>query len=487
VVGDKPVRPAWFDTEKDNWDARQHDEFNQWKAEARDWYTRRKLNRESFGRVYTALRQAREFAEFKSIYFVHFADTRGRLYCVGSGLSTQGTDLQKALLEFETAKVITTHGQAEWFLRHGANTYGVDKVSRADQLTWVKDHHDAILGCAEHPLDAEFWRNADSPFRFLAWCFEYAAWGGVGVSESRLPIGMDGTCNGLQHFAALLRDPLGARAVNLLPAERPQDVYSEVARATLHRIERAPADEHGYRLGWLTLGIARAVMKRPVMTTPYGVTRRTATAYIADDYLGSLPSTPWPRRRHIDAANWLMEHGWPAIGDVVVSARKGMDWLSKAARKAVVARGGVVLEWRTPSGFRAHQSYATLDTVRIDTMVYGHRQIRVGVEADTPDLSRHKAGMAPNFVHSMDAAHLHRTTARCAEEGISVMMIHDDYSTHAADCPRLAAILREEFVSMYQERDPLAEFFEDHPVAGPPPPRGSLDISVVKDSLYFFN
>ncbi len=42
----------------------------------------------------------------------------------------------------------------------------------------------------------------------------------------RLPLVLqDGTCNGLQHYAALARDSGCGAAVNLLPADRPQDVY----------------------------------------------------------------------------------------------------------------------------------------------------------------------------------------------------------------------------------------------------------------------
>lgn len=40
----------------------------------------------------------------------------------------------------------------------------------------------------------------------------------------------DGSCNGLQHYAALGRDVIGATSVNLLPCEEPQDVYSGVAQ-----------------------------------------------------------------------------------------------------------------------------------------------------------------------------------------------------------------------------------------------------------------
>src|SRR3546814_17064020 len=57
---------------------------------------------------------------------------------------------------------------------------------------------------------------------------------------SRIPVALDGSCSGLQHFSAMLRDEEGGAAVNLLPAERPQDVYKgvvvraqEMADATL--------------------------------------------------------------------------------------------------------------------------------------------------------------------------------------------------------------------------------------------------------------
>lgn len=39
----------------------------------------------------------------------------------------------------------------------------------------------------------------------------------------------DGSCNGLQHYAALGRDSVGAASVNLVPSDVPQDVYSSVA------------------------------------------------------------------------------------------------------------------------------------------------------------------------------------------------------------------------------------------------------------------
>ena len=43
------------------------------------------------------------------------------------------------------------------------------------------------------------------------------------------PVHQDGSCNGLQHYAALGRDQIGAESVNLYPSDTPQDVYSNVA------------------------------------------------------------------------------------------------------------------------------------------------------------------------------------------------------------------------------------------------------------------
>ena len=47
---------------------------------------------------------------------------------------------------------------------------------------------------------------------------------------SRLPVQIDGSCNGLQHYAALGRDLDGGFSVNLLPSDRPQVRRDDAAR-----------------------------------------------------------------------------------------------------------------------------------------------------------------------------------------------------------------------------------------------------------------
>ena len=70
-----------------------------------------------------------------------------------------------------------------------------------------------------------WWQEADSPWQLLAVCFDLRAALSSGNPEtymSRIPVHQDGSCNGLQHYAALGRDESGGRAVNLLPVDKPQ-------------------------------------------------------------------------------------------------------------------------------------------------------------------------------------------------------------------------------------------------------------------------
>ena len=84
---------------------------------------------------------------------------------------------------------------------------------------------------AKDPLADLWWaKEASSPFQFLAFCFEWAGWIEHGDGfVSNLPISADGSCNGLQHFAAMLRSTTTGKEVNLVPNDDPQDIYQKVA------------------------------------------------------------------------------------------------------------------------------------------------------------------------------------------------------------------------------------------------------------------
>ena len=73
--------------------------------------------------------------------------------------------------------------------------------------------------------DCRWWQQAEKPWEILAACREVRdalATGNPAEFVSWLPVQIDGSCNGLQHYAALGRDLEGGRSVNLLPCDKPQ-------------------------------------------------------------------------------------------------------------------------------------------------------------------------------------------------------------------------------------------------------------------------
>ena len=69
------------------------------------------------------------------------------------------------------------------------------------------------------------WLDADSPWQLLAVAkdlTEALRSGDPEAYASRLPVHQDGSCNGLQHYAALGRDAWGGTAVNLTYKPVPQ-------------------------------------------------------------------------------------------------------------------------------------------------------------------------------------------------------------------------------------------------------------------------
>lgn len=124
--------------------------------------------------------------------------------------------------------------------------------------------------------------------------------------------------------------------------------------------------------------------------------------------------------------------------------------------------------------------------------------IRATLHKPTGELDVHKqaSAMAPNFIHSMDATALRMTLNACAEVGITdFAAVHDSYGTHVENYAQMNTILREQFVKMYTEQDPLANLLAmakhsltEQEAANLPalPERGNLDLELVKHADFFF-
>lgn len=470
------------------------EQFDEWKAEARVVHTMERERVSKCFQVVRVLRLAREYAEYEKFWYVYQCDFRGRIYATVSGMSPQGPDFAKSVLRFANGKPLSRTG-VKWLAIHGANCFGEDKVSYEERVAWVEKNSSHIERVANDPMSqTDFWGAADKPWQFLAFCFEWARYKKEGPKMiSHLPIGLDGSCNGLQNFSAMLQDSIGGAATNLIPANVPSDIYKEVAKVCTTKLRELDDDLSKQIVAYCdTLPdktLPRGLPKKPVMTLPYGSTQQSCRESIYR-YLADELADAFPKDQRFKLSVHLTPILWASIGEVVVAARQAMDWIQTCASK--VAKANQPLVWWTPIGFPVLQDRRKVVVRRVKTELAGQCLLRVGESGTQMDVIKNKLGSSPNFVHSMDSCHLMLTCTKAVEYGVTdFAFIHDDYGTHAADTDTLHQAIREAFVELYRDNDPLTDFKifnEDR--AGiklpNPPPRGSLNLDQIIDSDYFF-
>lgn len=487
-----PNKPLDIDTNEEA--------LKEWKRKAKHIHNFNNRNLSKVVSVAHKLWIADKFANEEEFYYVWTLDWRGRAYPLGTFVNPQSDDSGKALLEFAEGKPLGEYG-VKWLAIQLANTWGNDKVAFADRVQWAQDNTPEILAYAMDPLANRGWMDADSPFCFLAACFEWLGFTMSGESHiCNLPIQADGSCNGLQNFSAMLKDEVGGKATNLVPGDKPQDIYALVAAEANKIIDKDFL--RGVPEAAVFVGkVDRKLTKRNTMTLPYSVTKYGMKDQLAEEF-----------RKMADAGNPIDFQGLPdyqcaiylagvnyeAIGKVVVAARQAMDWLKEVA--TIAASDGLPVVWTNPAGMPVQQAYMETSGKRVRVAV-GGKLVNFFIQVEGKHINRRKqsSGIAPNFVHGCDAGHMMLTINKCLELGITdYSFIHDSFGTHACDMDDLSNMLREAFVEQYSEdvlgrfrdeiveqllRSGASELVEKIP---PLPSKGSLDLEAVKDSEYFF-
>lgn len=485
-----PTKPRWLDgqiKEKDM-SRDQLAEFKQWKRATAEWHTTKKIRARCNNRVNEAIKVARLMGN-SAFHFVWQYDYRGRSYATTRGISPQGSDMQKALMmAAEGLPMGDDPETAYWFKIAGANRFDHDKLTLDERAAWVDDNHEELMAMADDPLTHTAWMDVDKPFTAIAWVFEYAHWQRDPAGfYTHLPLGQDGSCNGLQHYSAMLRDEIGGAAVNLTPSNSRKDIYGIVAVETLPIVRASDEDRVGSRRKWLQHGMNRSLVKRSVMTLPYAATRFSMADFIYEDYIAKGKAPEFEGQEGRVSATWLSYRVWDAIGKVVVKAREAMEWLQAGSEEILAAHpAGVV--WKAPDGFTVRQQYSKQKFVRVACKITEGPRIFVKLAVpdgeDAPeDPRRHKQGVAPNFIHSMDGAHLTRVVN--AFPGF-LAVVHDDFGCLAPLVPQLHRVLRDTLVEQYETSDPLGDLASRYSLA-PPPVAGNLDLGDIRKSLYCFD
>jgi DNA-directed RNA polymerase, mitochondrial len=496
-------------------------------------------------------------AEHEAFYLPHSLDFRGRTYAVPY-FNHQRSDHMKALFRFADAVPLGPEG-GDWLMIHLANCGDFKlpngkKVSKEPfdvRIAWVRENEGAILMAARDPQgEYEFWSQADSPFCFLQACFEYDAWMRSGFSEdfpSTIAGAADGSCSGLQHYAAIMRSEDEAHHVNLVPRDTVGDIYQIVAEAAVPSLKLAAGrgeivSVDGVNIPQLILdnGFGRSEVKRNVMTYFYGSGKfgmrdqhmeDTMRPWADKVALGEASVHPYQveverenkttgeKTRNLDGgyscAQVMAAHTYQAVVTVAPMADEAASWIQHVA--ATLAHEGLSMIWRTPTGMPVVQRYSEYTSKVINMWLYD-RKVMVPTGNDKTDAEgnvlsrlqllireaptkrvekkRMRSASSPNNVHSMDGSHLHRSVAMGWKAGIRhFAMIHDSFGTHLGNMALFSRIIREAFVSIYENYCPLAELDrqarevlspEGAEKLKPIPAKGKLDLNLVKSSLYAF-
>ncbi|CAO3597864.1 unnamed protein product [Absidia cylindrospora] len=424
-----------------------------------DWVTRVKQEKNYHSLrcdVNYKVETARAFLNLP-MYFPHNMDFRGRAYPMPPTLNHFGNDLCRGLLCFDEAKPLGESGW-RWLKIHMANLYGYDKHSFKEREGFTVKNMNNLLDSVDNPMTGrKWWLEAESPWQCLSACFEVAAAvrsGNPLEFESRLPVHQDGTCNGLQHYAALDGDLAGARA---------HDLVNELVEK-----EAAQGNEHAK----LLVGkISRKVVKQTVMTYVYGVTYVGARNQI-ESRLKERNDMP-PDRTYALAGYLTKKVLFSSLGEMFNGARNIQDWLTDSAwriarsvPKETLQETGILpfdspeqerrfikhvenekkkkkrtksfsarnpsenqmtsVIWTTPLGLPIVQPYRHTGKKQVTTLLQT-------VYIEDPDASRpvnamkQRTAFPPNFIHSLDATHMLMSAVACYDQGLTFASVHDSY------------------------------------------------------------
>lgn len=414
-------------------------------------------------------------------YFGHDICFRTRAKTQELYFSYQGPDVLRGLLRFAEPGHLDERGRY-WLMVNAANRYGHgwDKKRMDDRASFADSFKNLIDDVAKDPMKCLEWTKAEEPVQFLSACLALRD----DDHGGRIPIWQDATANGLQHFSAAGRDPVGAAMCNLVDGPDRMNPHKICADATRPLLE-ADGSELALRIAKV---LDPSLVKTPVTATPYGVT----VMGMRDQLFAGFKAKGWKDDEAYDGGNMLCKFVAEAMKTVAPAAIRLMAWIRECAGAACKPTDhfplGRPYAFWSPHGFPVIQPYRleTAQRVRVD----GHSYYIGRQDSQCPvNQKRQVNGSAPNVVHSWDAAHGSAVAARAMAEGFEVPLIYDCIGPRANCVDDGRRIFREEFV-MLHSRDLVAEHAENLTRTYPdvrfpePPPKGTFDLDHVLESTY---
>ncbi len=359
-------------------------------------------------------------------------------------------------------------------------------------------------------FESNFLQKADKPYGFLAFAYEYREFIKDPDSfRSALPIAMDGSNNGFQHITALLRDKKGALKVNVLPSKdqkTPNDIYKDVAIKTKELINNdneyiIKKDKIEIKIDKKYIDeiypeINRDLTKKNVMTEVYGAGEDAKLSQIIEYLDAKLQEKlEWSEETVDNVSLYLRNKIAEAMKLELSSSDIYKKWMKEIAKNTT--KQNRALRWKTPIiGLEVIQEEFETKKDKISTKYNGKKNtMQIKIPTDRIDKREQSKGIAPNFIHSLDATHLFLTVLESHKNGIdSFATIHDSFGTHACDIDILLEATKDTFIQMYGidilaslKRDIEQEYSVSLKDIEYQESVEAFKIESVRDSLYIFS
>lgn len=360
----------------------------------------------------------------KTFWFPHNREPCGRIFTISNLLTYTQSDLQRSLVTFHEKKPLGKDG-LKWLKLHCINTTkSKSHESLDDRLAFADQCLDDILDSADNPLTGRlWWLNSSNPFQTLACCIEIAdAVRSPDPTEflSSLPIHQDGTCNALQHFAALSRNRELAESVNLCPKEKPQDAYM-IAVDLIER-KRAEDAEKGFAVAKLLQNhVNRNTLKKLIVNRINGMEK---TSRFVEKALSDIETFP---KYMVKVGAQYLETKHKSISPMLFRpASEILKWM-KECESFIFKECGKSVEWLTPLNVPVIIPYESAGDMQ-------HAFNR---------------GFPIYFIWSLDTSHMILTSLNCERAGLTFASEHESFATHACTVDQMNKICREQFLVLY--------------------------------------
>lgn len=498
-------------------------------------------------------RMARKVAD-RTFYHMYNCDFRGRIYPLTAFLHEQGSDNAKGLLLLEQGQELGEDGY-DWLLYNLANTFGEDKLSREDRIAFSRERVATYIGYARDPYLNTGWMAAASKWTFLAGCFELRNimdWVVAGNSiESYVchtPVFIDGSNNGVQHLTALSKDESIAHLVNLVPTEKPGDVYTFIANHTWddYVAPQVAVISDAYKAQYDALFAQMCDIKAHIgeQKLPKKATEAEREEHkvkvsglyaqlkelrsVNEELLKLCRSYYWSKvesakQRRVVCKRPTMTLGYGGtawgMGDQIISDTKkdadayfkGMDvsaarWMGSAIHKSclkhlpgpaamlgmfqllagIANSKGEKLRWTVPgTNFPVVQQYRKAESKRVELEFAGKRlQLNVQFIEEKSLDTAKQVSAAAPNVIHSFDAAHLVLTVNACK--FPCVTVHDSFGCLPGHMTQMSSAVREQFVAFYN-LDPLTQLLKQHDALNLKPAIGNLDINLIIEAEFAFH